>query len=100
VLDPHFVGDAGFEQAHEFGERRVRPARAAGQRRDQARDRTVAVSVERAQVNVSRGAAGRAIQQGLSPRAALEAEKGWSRVDQCRVRTRVDGRLLGTRGGR
>ena len=61
VLDPHLVGDAGFGQAHELSERRVRPARAAGQRRDQARDRGVAVSVERAQVNVPSGAAGRAI---------------------------------------
>ena len=30
VLDPHLVGNAGFGQAHELGERRVRPARAAG----------------------------------------------------------------------
>ena len=52
VLDSHLVGNAGFGQTHEFGERRVRPARAAGQQRDQARDRTVAVSVEGAQVNV------------------------------------------------
>ena len=61
VLDPHFVGDARFGQAHELGERCMRPARAAGQRWDQARDRSVAVSVERAQVNVPRGAARRAI---------------------------------------
>jgi len=31
VLDPHFVGDAGFGQAHGLSERRMRPARAAGQ---------------------------------------------------------------------
>jgi hypothetical protein len=31
VIDPHFVGDAGFGQAHEFGERCTRSARAAGQ---------------------------------------------------------------------
>jgi hypothetical protein len=61
VLDPHFVGDAGFGQAHEFGERCIRPAPAARQRRDQARHRGVTVAIERAQVNVSRGAAGRAI---------------------------------------
>jgi hypothetical protein len=61
VLDPHLVGDAGFGQAHELSERRVRPARAAGERRDQARDRGVAVPVQRAQVNVPSGAAGRAV---------------------------------------
>ena len=61
VLDPHLVRDAGFGQARELGERRVRPARAAGKRRDQARDRSGAVSVERAQVNVPSGTAGRAV---------------------------------------
>jgi hypothetical protein len=30
VLDPHFVGDAGVGEAHEFGERCMRSARAAG----------------------------------------------------------------------
>ena len=71
VLDPHLVGNAGFRQPHEFGKRCIRPARAAGQQRDQACDRSVAVSVERAQVNVPRGAAGRAIDpigSGAGPR--------------------------------
>jgi hypothetical protein len=50
LLDPHLVGDAGPRKAHELGKRRMRPARAAGQRRDQAGDRGVAVAIERAQV--------------------------------------------------
>ena len=58
MLNPHFIGDAGFRQAHELSERRMRSARAARLRRDQARDRGVAVSIERAQVNV-RGSCGR-----------------------------------------
>jgi hypothetical protein len=45
----------------ELGERCMRPARSAGQIWHQARDRSAAVSVERAQVNVPRGAAGGAI---------------------------------------
>jgi hypothetical protein len=39
VLHPHRIGDAGFGQARELGERCMRPARAARQQRDQARDR-------------------------------------------------------------
>lgn len=39
----------------------MRRARATGQRRDQARDRGVAVTIERAQVDIPRRAAGRAI---------------------------------------
>jgi hypothetical protein len=61
MLDPLLVSDAGLGQAHELGERCMRPARAAGQRRDQARDCSVVVSVKRAQINVPRGAASRAI---------------------------------------
>ena len=61
MLDPHFVGNARFRQPHELGEGCMRPAGAAGQRRDQAGDRGVAVAIERAQVNVSCGAAGGAI---------------------------------------
>ncbi len=61
MLDPHFVSYAGFRQAHELGEGCMRPARAAGQQWDQARDRSVAVAIERAQINVPRGAASRAI---------------------------------------
>jgi hypothetical protein len=61
VLDPHLVGDAGFRQSQEFGERRIRPARAAGQQGDQTSDRRLAVAIQRAQVNVSRCAAGGAI---------------------------------------
>jgi hypothetical protein len=60
VLDPHLVGDAGFGQAHNLSEWRMRPARAAGQRRNEARDRCIAVAIESAQINVPRGAAGRA----------------------------------------
>jgi hypothetical protein len=58
VLGPHLVGNAGFGQAHELGKQCMRPARAAGQRLDQARDRSVAVSVERAQVNAIENDAG------------------------------------------
>jgi hypothetical protein len=47
VLDPHFVGNAGFGQAREYGERGIWPARAARQRRDQARHRGVTVAIER-----------------------------------------------------
>ena len=50
-----------FKKAHELGKRCLRVARAAGQRRDQARDRGAPVSIERAQVNVPRRAAGGAI---------------------------------------
>jgi NAD(P)-dependent dehydrogenase (short-subunit alcohol dehydrogenase family) len=71
VLDPHLVTNAGFGQPHELSERCTRPAGAAGQRRDQARDRGIAVPVERAQVNVPSGATGgqRAIGNGAGPRA-------------------------------
>jgi hypothetical protein len=61
VLDPHLVGDARFRQAHRFGERCMGPARAARQIWDEAGHCRVAVAIERAQINVSSGAAGGAI---------------------------------------
>src|SRR6516165_6323715 len=51
VLLAHFVGDARPRQAHEFGEWRVRSARSARQRRNEACHRRVGVTVERAQVD-------------------------------------------------
>jgi hypothetical protein len=72
VLDPHLVTNAGFGQPHELSEQCTRPAGAAGQRRDQARDRGIAVPVERAQVNVPSGATGgqRAIGNGAGAASA------------------------------
>jgi hypothetical protein len=49
ALDPHFIGDAGPRQPHEFGEWRIRPTRAAGQRGNETGHGGVAVTVERAQ---------------------------------------------------
>jgi hypothetical protein len=60
VLDLHLVRDAGFGQAHKLGKRRM-GGTTAGRQRDPARDRGLAVAVERAQVNAPRGAAGGAI---------------------------------------
>jgi hypothetical protein len=55
VLDPHFIGDAGPRQPHKLGKRRVWPARATRQRRNEAGHSRVAVSIERAQVDRVRG---------------------------------------------
>ncbi len=51
MLLAHFVGDASSRQTHELGERRVRPARATGQRGNEAGHGCVAVTVKRAQIN-------------------------------------------------
>jgi hypothetical protein len=45
MLLAHFVGDALSRQAHELGEGRVRPARSTGQRGNEARHRSVAVTI-------------------------------------------------------
>jgi hypothetical protein len=58
----------------------MRPARAAGQIWDQARDPSAAVSVERAQANVPRGAAG----GGLAEQAVEQSEFQHSRRDPYR----------------
>ena len=47
-------------QANKFGERRIRAAGAARQSRDKGRDCAAAVPIERPQVHIASGAAGRA----------------------------------------
>jgi hypothetical protein len=51
--------DAAFRQANEFGERRMRAAGSARQRGDKSRHGRAAVPVERAEIDVAGGAAGR-----------------------------------------
>jgi len=67
VLLTHFVGDAGSRQLHELSERRIRPARPARQRGNETGHGSVAVTVERPQVNRIRGAASRAAGGVLIP---------------------------------
>jgi hypothetical protein len=52
MLLAHLVRDAGPRQPHEFGERRIRPTRAARQRRNEAGQRGVAVAIKRPQIDV------------------------------------------------
>jgi len=58
MLLAHFICDARFREPHEFGERRVRPTRAARQSRNEASHRGVAVPIQPAQINRINPAAG------------------------------------------
>jgi hypothetical protein len=51
VLLAHFNRDAGPGQPHELSERRIRAARATGQRWNKARHGRVAVTVKRTQID-------------------------------------------------
>jgi hypothetical protein len=46
MLLAHFIRDARRRQSHQFGERRVRLARSARQRGDEARNRRVAMAID------------------------------------------------------
>jgi hypothetical protein len=51
VLLAHFVGNAGPRKSHELGERRVRPARPARQRRNKAGHGSIRMAVECPQID-------------------------------------------------